>query len=148
MLSRKNQPDTYTELPVEWCQNLKKTLEEIYQSQCDNLNKRFDIYTELYSDELVIATSLTDQNDQNIIPVTYLISCDLSPNQDYDKFLSQLVDQIGEFFEYYFNSKDWDEYQSSWQESSVDKTKFFYKISRENIIMSKLADQLINIRKN
>jgi hypothetical protein len=143
MLSRKNPDQTFTELPLEWCHSVQKTLEEAFSDGCKKTNKRFDVFSELYKNEIVIATSLTDQNDQNILPITYLISCDLKDNQKYDLLLDQIIDQIGTFFDQYFMTPHWDEYEATWQELSTKENKYYYMISRENILLTKLADQLL-----
>ena len=63
-----------------------------------------------------------------------------------EEILNLLVDSIGFFFDNFFNLEDDPDesiYSSDWEESKVKDKAFHFKITRENIGLSLMADALL-----
>ena len=58
--------------------------------------------------------------------------------------IEKIMDSIGIFFDEYFSNSDWNDYISIWTEAESKKVKFYYKISRENIKLSLMADEILS----
>lgn len=147
MLSRKDQTLRANFFPKKWTAEVKNLLEGLYKPQCDARNLFIEAYAFTYPDELVLAISLLDKEDDKIIPITYMASADLAEKENPEKTLGLLVDSIGFFFEDYFAINDEDDesfYSSDWEGSKVKDKDFFFKITRENIGHTLMADALLN----
>jgi hypothetical protein len=146
MLSRKEQTVRANFFPKKWTAEVKNLLEGLYKPQCDARDLYIDIHAITFPNELVLAVSLLDKELETIIPVTYMASADLLEKEDPEEILNLLVDSIGFFFDNYFNlEEDPNEtiYSSDWEESKVREKAFHYKITRENIGLSIMADVLL-----
>ena len=147
MQPRKNQKDQPILLPDQWTGEVKELLNQNYSEQCDSTGKTFEVFGETYPDEVLMAVSFLDKKDQLIIPITYMVSADLEQKQNPEKLLKSLVDTVGLFFDGYFSgSKDQEEesvYLSNWEEAELNKVRFWYKVTRENIGLSRMADDLL-----
>lgn len=145
MLSRKSQDQDPIQLPDTWKSNVEELLISIYKDDCEKTGKVFKVFGETYPDEVAIAISLLKQDDELAIPVTYTISADLKKGENAEKLLETLVDSVGMFFDNFFSSsEDWDEYNARWQEIEFRTIKLFYKVTRENLELTSLADQLLS----
>ncbi|EQC45275.1 hypothetical protein [Bacteriovorax sp. Seq25_V] len=143
MLSRTDSP-FLLDLPLEWSTTVKELLETSYQAQLDNKTREFEVFGRLHKGELVVIASLINTKDKSSIPTTYFVSIDLTDGQDYTKNLDSLVDSIGGFFDTYFSTPEWMDYKDSWEEEEFKGQKIFYKINRENVGLTIMADQLLN----
>lgn len=143
MLSRKNRIDAPTYLPEEWREEVKNLLDGIYKAELLNLNKTFIVHGASYVDEICIAVSLLDRNDALTSPVAYKMSADLEKETNAKKIIAGLVDSVGVFFDQYFATAEWSDYQTRWEETEFSKLKFHYQISRENIALSIIGDELL-----
>ncbi len=132
------------ELPKEWSITVKELLETSYQTQLKDKTHEFEVYGRLYKGELVVVASLMNVKDKSTIPTTYFVSIDLADGQDYTKNLDSLVDSIGGFFDTYFSTPEWMDYKDSWEEEEFKGQKIYYKINRENVGLTIMADQLLN----
>tara|TARA_Y100000780_G_C13696127_1_gene423448 strand:+ start:201103 stop:201540 length:438 start_codon:yes stop_codon:yes gene_type:complete len=144
LLSRKEQERLGIVLPEQWRQKVESVLYGVYQKNCDNDKKGFQVYAITYPDELLLTASYLNQEKLEEAPVTYMISMDLEEKEDPQKYLDTLIDSIGIFFDQYFADANWNDYQANWEEAEYKKLKFFYKISRENMALSIQAEQLLN----
>ncbi len=144
MLSRKEQNSQAIALPEEWTKKVCALLNEVYQSNCKAEEKVFEVYGSTYPNEFLLIATLVNTADESVSSVSYFISVDLEENTKPEKLLNDLVDSIGAFFDVYFATKDWDDYQAEWLEAEFKGHKFFYKISRENIALHVMADKLLN----
>lgn len=142
MFSRK-EGQFLLDLPTEWSLSVSELLNTNYQNQISSLDKTFQVYGKLYHGELVIIATLVNEKRETDIPTSYFVSMDLADGQDYSKYLSTLVDSIGEFFETYFATPDWMDYIDLWTDETYKDVKLFYKINRENIALSIRAEQLL-----
>ncbi len=134
------------ELPMEWRQDLKQSLLNIYGDHCIKHDRTFDIYAFTYPSELLIIASYIGL-DPNIIPTTLFLSADLRPDTDPKKLFNSLLDNIAIFFDQFFqntNNEEFDEYVHEWQEEVVNRQTFYYKITRENIGLTLEAERLLN----
>ncbi|ATH08841.1 hypothetical protein BIY24_13055 [Halobacteriovorax marinus] len=144
MLSRKEQNSQAIALPKEWTEKVCNLLNDVYGSHCKQMDKRFEVYGSTYPNEFVLIATLADTADERAASVSYFISVDLEESTKPEKMLNDLVDSIGAFFDIYFATEDWDDYQAEWLEAEFKGHRFFYKISRENIALHIMADNLLN----
>ena len=93
--------------------------------------------------EVVLAVSLVNKKDDNAAPVTYHVSTDLNEKIKADKVVDNLVDSVGIFFDSYFEDPNWNDFFSKWEETEFKGIKIYYKISRENVGLTLLADQIL-----
>lgn len=143
MLSRKGTPFLIN-LPNEWVDKVTELLQDSYRQQLAEDAKIFEVYGKLYKGEVLVIASLINPNDEFAIPTTYSVSMDLEDGQDHTKVLDSLVDSVGAFFDTFFATKDWMDYQDQWQSEKFKDLDIFYKINRENIGLTIKADQLLN----
>ena len=150
MLSRKEQEKPGIILPEKWREKVESVLYNVYQDQCDNMKKTFQVHGITYPNEFYLAVGLLNQEQLEVAPVSYIISMDLTENskgekeQDPEKYLDTLIDSMGVFFDSYFAEADWNDYISNWTEATYKDLKFFYKVSRENVALSIQAEALLN----
>lgn len=145
MLSRKEQDKAGILLPEPWRQKVENVLYSVYQEQCDARQKSFQVHGITYPNELYLAVGLLNQDQLEIAPVSYIVSMDLDDkNQDPEKYLDNLIDSMGIFFDSFFADENWNEYVSNWTEASYKDLKFFYKVSRENVALTIQAEALLN----
>ncbi len=144
MLSRKEQNSQAIALPEEWTKKVCDLLNEVYASNCKKEEKTFEVYGSTYPNEFLFIATLVDMADERASSVSYFISVDLEEKTDSEKMLNDLVDSIGAFFDIYFATKDWDDYQAEWLEAEFKGHRFYYRISRENIALHLMADNLLN----
>lgn len=143
MLARKDQERDPIFMPDEWRKELINLLYDTYEEQCLEKNKKFDAYAMTYPDELVLAITLIDIEDDAVLPITYIASADLLKEADQENTLNSLVDSIGIFFDHYFAQEEWDEYDSNWTEAEYKGMRFYYTITRENPALTIEADRLL-----
>lgn len=145
MLSRKEQTQAGILLPEAWRQKVENVLYSVYQEQCDNRQKSFQVHGLTYPNELYLAVGLLNQDQLEFAPVSYIVSMDLEEkNKDPEKYLDGLIDSMGVFFDSYFADENWNDYVSNWTEASYKDLKFFYKVSRENVALTIQAEALLN----
>ncbi len=134
------------ELPIEWRNELKQSLLNIYGDHCLKRESTFDIYAYTFPTELLIIASFVGL-DPNKIPITLFLSADLNHKSDPKKLFNSLIDNIGVFFDQYFQNienEEWDEYVHEWQEEEINRQTFYYKVTRENIALTLEAERLLN----
>lgn len=143
MNNRKNQDKRGTQLPEAWCTQVRTTFNSTYAPECKKHIKSFDVHGETHPDEVIIAISFLNPEQPETIPVTYFVSADLSGKAPAQNVLDALVDSAGVFFDQYFATPDWNDYFGEWTEGEVRNVEFFYLINRENVRLSRLADELL-----
>jgi len=144
LLARKDQTKPGILLPDKWRDKVESVLYSVYQAQCDQAEKKFQVHGLTYPDELYLAVGILNPEKLEEAPATYIASLDLEKDQDPEKFLDTLIDSLGVFFDSYFKDTDWNDYVANWTEASYKDLKFFYKISRENVALSIQAEILLN----
>lgn len=150
MLSRKEQTLRANFFPQKWTAEVKNLLEGLYKAQCDVRDLYIEVYALTYPDELLLSVSLLDKENEATIPVTYMASADLAEKENPEDTLNLLVDSIGFFFENFFaldenSEQDFEDlYSADWEKSKVKNKEFFYKITRENVGLTLMADALLD----
>ncbi|MCO4792131.1 MAG: hypothetical protein KC493_00360 [Bacteriovoracaceae bacterium] len=144
MLSRKEHQEKPNHLPDEWKKKVTELLISIYGDKFDQSNFEFHIFGMTYPSEMLLTVSLVNTKDESAAPVTYHVSADLDEKTKADKTIAQLVDSIGIFFDNYFDDPEWNDFFSKWEETTFKGSKLFYKITRENIGLTILADQILD----
>lgn len=143
MLSRKDHQENAIHLPDEWKTKVVELLLSIYGEKFDREQYEFQVHGMSYPTEVILTVSLVDKKDANTAPVTYHVSADLDKGIKVDKLLDKLVDSIGIFFDQYFEDSEWNDFFNKWEETEFKGDKIYYKITRENIGLSLLADQIL-----
>jgi len=146
MIARKSSSKKGTNVPQDWTDRLALELTETYQDACKKHSRTFDIYGQIYSDELLVVASWISEKDQYSAPITCFLSCDKEHFNTEKKFREtedNFVDIFGLFFDEIFARDDWDEFEPNWQEVTHKKVTYFYKISRENIAQTLEANKLL-----
>lgn len=143
MLSRKEQNRSGNPLPETWREKVTNLLNSVYAKRSQEQNKTFKVFGFSYPDELFIAASLIHPDNNAEIPVTYVASCDISEKTDYRNIADTLIDSIGIFFDSYFATVEWNDYNSNWMETKHKEQTFYYKITRENIELTIKADEIL-----
>ena len=143
MLSRKSQNDKEIPLPDTWCQELEETLSEVYREKSLDSQKAFFVQGFTYPNEVLAAASLYNSEDDTIIPVTIILSADLEEGENNDLLLKSIVDSFGILFDDVFSQEDWNDYYADWKELKAKKKTLFYQITRENLKLTKMADDFL-----
>lgn len=145
MFSRKNYEITEgVDLPVEWRENVAGLLNQNFQSECEVQKKSFDLFGKIYQDEVLVIVSWLDNEDFNQSPVTMFLSADIFNKKNTETAMEHLVEIAGLFFDEYFNTDDWSEFEPNWKQTSHKKNDYYYKITRENIALSLAADKILD----
>ncbi|HAZ12076.1 MAG: hypothetical protein A2X86_06510 [Bdellovibrionales bacterium GWA2_49_15] len=133
-------------LPTEWTDKFQLVLQEQYASDLTHTRRKFDLFTELYPNELCFGLCLVsniDAESSTHLPTTYIISADLTAETDPLALMDKLVDSAEIFFDQFFANESAMEYDVTWQEGELRNLKFFYKISRENLTLTQKANALL-----
>jgi len=138
----------------EWGEDFKSALLKIYGEQCIDDDKTFAVFGFLYPQEMVMIISYLG-TEENTIPLTLFLSADVESNKENkarDKIINDLFDSAGVVFDHCFstfkqneNNPDFefDEYVYDWQEFSYKKFTFHYMLTRENVELSLMANELL-----
>jgi len=143
MQSRKHQDLDGIILPEEWSKEFTGLLNSIYKDECNRQNKSFFVLGYTYPDEVVMAISFMDDADLAAIPVTLVVSADLKEGQKAKKLLDTLIDSVGVFFDHYFHNAEESEYNTNWTSETFKNVEIFYQVSRENILLTLKANELL-----
>jgi hypothetical protein len=143
MLSRKGHEKATYSFPEVWTDQLMTAMQNLFEEQLKEHNKQFAIFAEAFPDEVLLMASLLDTKDQFAAPVTLFISHDLNIKEDAEEILNSMVDTIGIVFNEYFASPDDIEYFDDWNPIELKKFKAHYKINRENIGLTIMANKLL-----
>ena len=146
MFSRHNEALKGTALPEKWITDLKKVINDTYEDQLNKANLSLEIFGEIYPKELGLAFSLTDKSNIQGAAITLFTSSDLEEKTNPEDVLSQVINSSSEFFELIFNGfaeNDESIYQARWEKTDLKGHNFYYRISRENIGLTILANKLL-----
>lgn len=146
MLARKKTSKIGKNVPQDWLEGLSRLLNEGYKTECKTSNRYFDVYGQIYSDELLLAVSYLSEKDEYSSPITCFLSCDqeqISDEKKVKETQQNFVDLSGLFFDEIFSSDDWNEFEPQWQEVTHKNETYFFKISRENINLTIEANRLL-----
>ena len=122
---------------------ITEILNFVYKDKCELANKTIEVYGKTYDTELLLAITVLEKEDENAIPATYIASAEIGTKKQ-DAILDAIVDSAGIFIEQYLNTPNWDGYISNWTEEEIKGVQIYYQVTRENIKLSLMADQLLN----
>ncbi len=146
MFSRKNNNTNLKQLPQEWQSSFVAVLEEAYKKELKALNASFFVFGQVFKEELLLIASFM-YNDITKSPITVLISSDLNENQNektIKSLFNSIVDLSGSIFDEILGQSDWSDYSTFWDSTVQNKSKLYYKITRENMLLTVQADTLLN----
>jgi hypothetical protein len=143
MHSRKDQDKPLIKLPNDWLTELGELLNTTYKDFCDKKNKSFLVLGHTYPDEVVLIVSFLDEKSLGSIPITLILSADLNGKNKSDELLEVLVEFIGIFFDQAFSVEEWDDYNSNWEMDEIKGIKFYFTVSRENILLTIKANEIL-----
>jgi hypothetical protein len=143
MHSRKDQDKPLIKLPNDWLTELGELLNTTYKDFCDKKKKSFLVLGHTYPDEVVLIVSFLDEKSLGSIPITLILSADLNGKNKSDELLEVLVEFIGIFFDQAFSVEEWDDYNSNWEMDEIKGIKFYFTVSRENILLTIKANEIL-----
>lgn len=146
MIARLKNSKNGKNLPQDWAESLARLMNETYSTECKLNGRYFDIFGQIYQDELLLVVSYLSEKDEYIAPITLFLSS--SPDQiaNVEKVTEtqhNFIEVAGLFFDEIFANDDWNEFEPAWQEVTHKHQNYFYKISRENINATIEADKLL-----
>ena len=146
MLARKKTSKQGKSIPTEWLESLNRLLNETYSSECKKSGRYFDVYGQIFPEELLVTISYLAEKDEYLSPITCFLSCEpdqMATTEKIDETQKNFVDLAGLFYDEIFSSDDWDEFEANWQEVSHKNQNYFYKITRENVNLTLEANKLL-----
>ncbi len=146
MLGRKKTSKVGKAIPQDWSEGVARLLNESYSTECKSNGRYFDVFGQIYPEELLMIVSYLSEKDEYMAPITLFITCEPDQINSADKVKTTQVNYIdlaGLFFDEIFSTEDWDEFEPNWQEVSHKNQNYFYKISRENINATIDANKLL-----
>lgn len=146
MLARNKTSKNGKPLPQDWLESLARLLNETYGSECKRNGRYFDVYGQVYTQELLLVVSYLSEKDEYLAPITLFLSCDPDQIANADKVTEtqkNFIDVTGLFFDEIFADDEWDEFEPGWQEVTHKHQNYWYKLSRENINATLEANKLL-----
>lgn len=146
MLARKKTSKNGKAIPQDWLESLARLLNETYATECKKHDRFFDVYGQIYTEELLLVVSWFASSDPHAAPITCFLSCEPEQMNNETKVKAtqqSFIDVVGLFFDEIFSSDDWNEFEPLWQEVTYKQDKYFFKISRENINLTLEANKLL-----
>ena len=147
MFSRLDHDTKAVLFPKDWADGLKQILLNIYGDKCIKDEKTFEVFGFSYPNEVLLIISYVGL-DKFETPVTLFLSSDLDLKTATDKIMDTMFDSAGVFFDSYFAAEEsedeiWDDYVLDWQDAEFGSDKIFYKVTRENVMLTMEADLLL-----
>jgi hypothetical protein len=147
MFSRLDHETKAVLFPKDWADGLKQILINIYGERCIKDEKTFEIFGFSYPNEVLLIISYVGL-DKFKSPVTLFLSSDLTLKTATDKIMDTMFDSAGVFFDSYFASEEsedeiWDDYVLDWQDAEFGSDKIFYKVTRENVMLTMEANLIL-----
>ncbi|MCM2351815.1 MAG: hypothetical protein NDI69_17505 [Bacteriovoracaceae bacterium] len=147
MLARKNTSRNNGKIiPLDWAEGLNRLLNESYSKECKQNGRYFDVYGQIFPEELLVVVSYLSEKDEYLAPITCFLSCEpdqIATEEKVKETQQNYIDMIGLFFDEIFAEEEWNEFEPNWQEVTHKHQNYFYKITRENINLTIEADKLL-----
>lgn len=146
MLARNKSSKTGKVLPLDWSESLARLLNESYSSECKQNGRYFDVYGQIYSEELLLIISYLSEKDEYIAPITLFLSSDpdqIANEEKVKETQKNFIEVAGLFFDEIFSEENWDNFEPAWQEVTHKHQNYWYKITRENINATLEANKLL-----
>jgi hypothetical protein len=147
MFSRLDHDTKAVLFPKDWADGLKQILLNIYGERCIKDEKSFEVFGFSYPNEVLLIISYVGL-DKFETPVTLFLSSDLTLKTASDKIMDTMFDSAGVFFDSYFAAEEnedeiWDDYVLDWQDAEFGRDKIFYKVTRENVMLTMEANLIL-----
>lgn len=147
MFSRLDHDTKAVLFPKDWADGLKQILLNIYGERCIKDEKSFEVFGFSYPNEVLLIISYVGL-DKFETPVTLFLSSDLTLKTATDKIMDTMFDSAGVFFDSYFATEEsedeiWDDYVLDWQDAEFGSDKIFYKVTRENVMLTMEANLIL-----
>lgn len=146
MLARKKESRSGKPVPQDWLEGLSRLLNETYKRESSLHGRYFDVYGQIYPEELLLVVSWLSEKDEYISPVSVFLSCDadqMNTEKKVKETQENYVDIVGLFFDEIFANEDWDEFEPVWQEVTHKNQNYWYKLTRENVNATLEANRLL-----
>jgi len=146
MFARKTSSKNGKSIPQDWLVSFGILLNETYQSECEKHARTFDVYGQIYDEELLIVVSWISEKDEYIAPITCFLSCEPEQMKDDTKVKTtqmNFIDVVGIFFDEIFAADEWNEFEPNWQEVNYKQENYLFKLSRENVNLTLEANKLL-----
>lgn len=146
MLARNKSSKVGKPIPNEWAEGVARLLNETYKTECNKNGRYFDVYGQIFPEELLLIVSYLSEKDEYDGPITVFLSAGkeyMMNATSVTEVQKNFIDVVGLFFDEIFNSEDWNEFEPNWQEVTHKSHTYGFKISRENINATIEADKLL-----
>lgn len=146
MFARKTNSKNGTSIPQDWLESFARLLNETYKKECDQLKRYFDVYGQIYSEELLLIVSWLSEENEALSPIACFLSCekeDMNDEKKVKETQNNYIEVVGLFFDEIFSNSEWDQFEPNWQEVSFKGHTYFFKLSRENINLTLEANRLL-----
>ncbi len=146
MLARRKSSKSGSPIPIDWLEGLGRLLNEAYKTECKQNARYFDVFGEIFSEELLVVVSYLSEKDEYVAPVTLFLSCDPEQMETEVKIKEtqeNFIELAGLFFDELFGDEEWDSFEPAWQEVTHKSQNYFFKLSRENINATIEANKLL-----
>ncbi len=146
MLARNKKSRNGKVIPQSWSEGVARLMNESYKSECKKQARYFDVYGQIYTEELLVIASWLSEKDQYASPITLFLTCEaeqINSEKKVKETQENYIDLIGLYFDEIFSSDDWDNFEPNWQEVTHKNQTYWYKITRENINATLEANKLL-----
>jgi hypothetical protein len=146
MLPRKSTSKSGKAFPLDWIEGLARLLNETYKTECKQNGRYFDLYGQVYQEELLLIVSYLSENDEYLAPISLFLSSapeQITTPSKVKETQENFIDLVGLFFDEIFEQEEWNEFEPLWQEVTHKNQQYFYKITRENINATLEANRLL-----
>lgn len=146
MLARKKTSKQGKVIPLDWSEGVGRLLNETYKNECDTKERYFDVYGQVFSEELLLITSYLSEKDPARTPITLYLSSEASHIENEAKVKAtqkDFIDLTGLFFDEIFGNEEWNDFEPEWQEVTHNNQTYFYKLTRENVSLTLEANKLL-----
>jgi hypothetical protein len=146
MLARLKSSKTGRPLPSDWAEGVSRLMNDTYKSECEQNGRYFDVFGQIYPEELLLVISYLSEKDQFLAPITVFLSCGPDQIANVKKVTEtqkNFIDLAGLFLDEIFANEGWDNFEPNWQEVTHKNETYFFKISRENLNATIEANRLL-----
>jgi hypothetical protein len=130
-------------LPTEWIESFVGLLTQTYFTQTEKDHRFFDVYGQIFAQEIVFVISYIHHDDHLAAPITIYLSHEIVDDKVTKQALEKVVNLTGHILDDIFSQEDWNEFVPNWTENDYDKIPFHYKITRENVGLSLQAEEIL-----
>lgn len=147
MFARNTSSQNPQSFPAEWIEGFSRLLNSTYKSDCTKNQRYFDVFGQIFPEELLIVVSYLSEVDEAMTPITLFLSCDkeqMDSEEKVKKTQKNFIDLAGLFFdEVLSKGDDAIDFEPTWQEVTHNKETYHYKLTRENVSLTLKANELL-----